>query len=91
MDKSYTELHFSNENMKEYILTLEENIADIEERYSDLLENYYELKDKYSIVSECLRFMRKNSEELWRVLEENGLAEELEDNIEAEEESQYLN
>ena len=84
MDKSYTELHFSNENMKEYILTLEENIADIEEKYSDLSEKYYELKDKYIIVSECLRFMRKNSEELWRVLEENGLAEELEESMELE-------
>ena len=84
MDKSYTELALSNENMKEYILTLEENIADIEEKYSELQERYYELKDKYELTKICCNLILKNNEEFRKILEENGLAEEIEESMESE-------
>ena len=86
MERSYEQLSLSNENMREYILTLEENLSDIQEGYSNLQEKYYELKDKYDLMMYLFIALKKSNGDCWSVIEETsyldclGLEDEIEEN-----------
>lgn len=80
MDKTYEQLSLSNDNLKEYIEMLEEKLGDTEEKYYDLQENYFELQDKYDTLVECLSIVKRNNDELYSLLVENNLLDELEEN-----------
>lgn len=83
MKKGFTE-ELRMKDMKEYILTLEDSIATTEEKYADMSKKYYELKDKYSTLHFCFKLLKKNNEELWKILEEYSLDVEVEEIISEE-------
>lgn len=83
-ERTYEQLRMMNENMEEYIETLEDDLVDIEEKYDVLMEDYFDLKEKYNSLRLCVLALRKGSTNIWSCIDELNLLEKTDTDLELE-------